>query len=523
MKYVSKTRALALGLVLLSALVALAFVHLRSRGVVATLASATEGVARDFRGAEERWVAIALGEALHIGDAVRTSEVGHAVLALEGGATMVLDPETVIRFLERAPDQGQFRVERGLAGVQTGDLGIQMETAYGLLTLSAHTTVRVERGGRSTHLRVDMGKASLIDPGKEPHTMSPGDELFLEPNQPPRSTRSEDVPIPGEPLKAPPLFASAELLEVDLEDAEIDATDGGVPETTNTRKLALPVQPARADVSVRAGEHATVHDPGRSTSVRLFYEHACPKGEALIDVASMRGRFTPRAMSQSSAVIRVAAGASRYRVRCPNPQSGILRVVASGQIRVVRDAAVRRVPMRPPTNEVDLDGRRYTVLYQNRLPVVVARAPNGMLTGRMVVRSGSRLRTVEASGGVATFSSGDLSDGAHAIFFESPDGRTRSAVTTLNINFDNAAPMASIDQRGDVAPDGAGQVRLSGVVPLGSRVSLAGQALALDAGGRFEASAQPTDADAAVALRVEHPRAGLHYYVRRIEGMGEEP
>ncbi len=517
---------MGIALALLALIAALAFVHLRSPGVVATLSSATPGVSRDFRGAEERWVSLPVGEALRIGDAVRTSEAGHAVLALEGGATMVLEPETVVRFLERAPDQGEVRVERGLAGVQTGEVGIQMETAYGLLTLSAHANVRVQQAGQSTYLRVDMGKASLIDPGQVPQALSPGDELFLEPNHAPRSTPPDNAAPAPFALKAPALLASAETEGAELEasaDDDVDDVDEDRTETIDMRKLSLPAQPALADVSVRAGEQATVHDPGRSTNVRLFYEHACPKGEALVDVASMRGRFSPRAMSQSSAVIRVDAGASRYRVRCPSPQNGAWRVVASGQIRVVRDAAVRRVPTRPPTNAVDLDGRRYTVFYQNRLPAVVAHAPKGMHTGRMIVRSGSRLRTVEAAGGMATFSSGDLTDGAHAIFFESSDGRTRSEVTTLKIAFDNAAPVASIDQRGAVAPDGRGQVHLSGVVPLGSRVSFAGQALALDAGGRFVASAQPTQADAAVSLRVEHPRAGLHYYVRRIEGLGAAP
>lgn len=496
-----------------------AFVWYRAHtaGVIATLASATRDVTRDYRGSEQRWVAAQIGDGMRMGDAVRTGLGAHAVLSLRDGASMVLDPDTVVRFLERAPERGEFRVESGLAALQTGNVGVQIETALGLFSLAPHTTVRLQHQAAGTHLRVDMGKASLIDPSQAPHAISPGDEMFLKGGQPPRLLHKSNQPEPGQPLPASaPLLASTTVVDVELDSA-------AELEREMNRKLALPPQPSRADVMVRAGEQATVHDPGVATHVRLDYERVCPKGAGIVDVATLRGKLKPRAMSQHSAVIRVGAGVTRYRVRCADGPRGALRVVANGQIRMVRDAAMRRVPMRPPTNELDLDGRRYTVLYQNRLPAVVARAPSNMRAGRVVVRSGSRLRTLDAPGGAATFASGELTDGLHEVFFESLDGRTRSPVTRLAISFDNAAPMASFDQRGSVAPDDAGAVMLSGVVPLGSRVSLSGQALPLDPGGRFEVKAQPGESDAAVALRVEHPRAGLHYYVRRIEGAGDAP
>jgi hypothetical protein len=50
-------------------------------------------------------------------------------------------------------------------------------------------------------------------------------------------------------------------------------------------------------------------------------------------------------------------------------------------------------------------------------------------------------------------------------------------------------------------------------------VSLEGQPLTVDFSGRFAASAVPKEQDSGVALRVEHPRAGLHYYVRRFDGV----
>jgi hypothetical protein len=525
MKTISRSRALIIAAPLLLAVLAAALLfHLRSADVVATLASATPGVTRDFRGHEQQWVQAALGDTMRIGDAARTTPGCHAVLSLKGGATMMLDPDTIVRFLESAPQRGQFRVEAGFAALQTGEGGVQVETALGLFALAARTTVRLEHRASGTHLRVDMGKASLMDPNHLPQIISAGEELFLRKGELPRRKKLEEsAPNPGRSSSlASPLLASAALLDVEPEPAEAVEETDSAERVIEDQKLVLPPQPARADVNVRAGEQATVHDPGQATQVRLHYEHVCPKGEAIVDIAGASRRFEPRASSAQSAVIRVMLGKTRYRVRCPSA-AGALRVVSTGQIRMVRDAAVRRVPMRPPTNEVDLDGRRYTVLYQNLLPAVVVRAPGPSHAGRVVVRSGSRLRTFDAVAGAAALPSGDLTDGVHTIFFESLDGRTRSPMTTLSISFDNAAPLASIDQRGEVARDGSGQVRLSGVVPLGSHVSLAGQALEIDAGGRFEASTSPGQADAAVSLRVEHPRAGLHYYVRRIEGAGAEP
>jgi hypothetical protein len=254
--------------------------------------------------------------------------------------------------------------------------------------------------------------------------------------------------------------------------------------------------------------------------VRVSFQHLCGERSAIVDVAGLRGQYKPRVAGAGAAVFRAGVGMTRYRVRCADQEGAAAKVVASGRVRVVRDAAVRRVPLKPPTNVVDLDGRRYTVMYQNRLPSVVVRAP-GKGAGRMVIKSGSRLRTLEAVGGAASLASGELGDGQHEVFFESVDGRSRTQVTRLSIAFDNAAPMASIDQQGDVAPDDAGHVHLTGVVPLGSRVSLEGQALKVDGVGRFSASAVPGVADSAVSLRVEHPRAGLHYYVRRVQGAGQ--
>jgi hypothetical protein len=49
----------------------------------------------------------------------------------------------------------------------------------------------------------------------------------------------------------------------------------------------------------------------------------------------------------------------------------------------------------------------------------------------------------------------------------------------------------------------------------GAKVSLSGQPLAVDGHGRFRGEAAPVAGDDAVAVRLEHPRTGVHYYIRR--------
>jgi hypothetical protein len=490
----------------------LIYERLTASNVVATIASTSGVVTRDFVEHEQRWSPASVGEELHVGDAVKTDGRSTALLALRDGATLSMEPDTVVRFSTHRPDgSSDFRVEAGEAGLETGVGAVRIETAFGLLSLERNSVVRIRQQGTAARLRVDMGRASFIDPSRAAQTMLPGDELTVENGQSPRLEKKGDKDAAEDEKPAPPLLASTQLVDVEL--------NGAAHQEELRPKLSLPIPPSRADVSVRAGENATVHDPSRGTNARIRFERVCESGEGVIEVGQGKGRFVPRAAGEDAALITLAAGLNRYRVRCVLPGVANARIVASGAIRVVRDAALRRVPLRPPSNTIDLDGRKYTVLYQNRLPSVVLRAPQAVPAGtRMTVKNGSRTRTYELRGDSHTLASGEIGDGTYEIALESA-GKTLSS-TVLRIAFDNAAPMASLDQQGTLLRDDAGHVHLSGVVPLGSEVSLEGQALTVDIVGRFAASASPSKHDSGVALRVAHPHAGIHYYLRQVDESG---
>ena len=98
-----------------------------------------------------------------------------------------------------------------------------------------------------------------------------------------------------------------------------------------------------------------------------------------------------------------------------------------------------------------------------------------------------------------------------------PDGG-RSKPTTLEIRFDNAAPKASVSKPRDGGFAPGDSVEVSGVALPGFQVSLPGGSLEVDAQSRFQGVVQTSAERPDVVLRIESPRSGVHYFVRRASG-----
>jgi hypothetical protein len=494
--------------------------------VVARVKRTAGDVLRDHRGSENAWSAAHLDDALSFGDALRTGNKATASVVLADGSALDLEPDTTVRFLADAQQPGRFRVDTGLAMFESSGAGSSIATSTGLVRVDPRSRVRIVADENGLHMEVSFGRASFIDADQASQSLNPGDELVVKRGEKKPTVLHSDAPkgpTPGDDLASKKLLASNGSIDTDLYEKVAPEPPAEVAPAPAPAPVfpALP-QLSRADVTLRAGENATIHQPlAGATNVRLRLEDHCEHGNAIVEVSGMKGRFRPVATG-STPVFTARGGSTRYRVRCENKPG---KVAVAGVLRVIRDAAVRRVPLRPPTNALDLDGRRYTVMYQNRLPSVVARfskVPSGARS-RVVVQSGTRMRTYEGEGNSVKIVSGQLEDGEHVVFLETLDGKFKSPETTLRISFDNAAPTASFDQRGTLERDASGRAQLSGVVPQGARVSLEGQVLVVDASGRFSGNAVVTGNDSAVALRVEHPRAGLHYYVRHVAGESAAP
>ena len=207
--------------------------------------------------------------------------------------------------------------------------------------------------------------------------------------------------------------------------------DGAAPPIADSRQSG----PALADLVAAPGDSLIVHDPHPPTAV-AFVTSRCA-GLAVLELGSKK-RETVGSGKVSAAF---PAGAQRYRLRC----DADAKPFAEGTISVIHDAGSRRLSLSAPVNRIDTDGRRYTILYQSLLPKVSVRWPNPPSSGAFTLGLSSQGRGQKTfSAGAPTFSlpAGALAEGTHELWFEAHGERSRR--TSVVVQFDNAAPTASI-------------------------------------------------------------------------------
>jgi hypothetical protein len=262
--------------------------------------------------------------------------------------------------------------------------------------------------------------------------------------------------------------------------------------------------PKYFDLRVAAGEKFTVHDPSPSTAIRFTFD--CPKGGNV----EMTGNGQRRTSTGTDgANLLVPAGSWSYRVKC----DGSVKTVKSGKVSVRRDDARRELPPKGtrPTNPVTADGKNYTVVYQNLIPNVQFEWPGGG-SGTLHLNKGAKKSTSAVSGGKVVVPGTDLSDGAYTFYF-SDAGGARTEVSFLSVKFDNAVPAVYIESPKPVAAFGS-QITVSGQTLSGWSASVDGADIDVDRDGRFSTEIGAPSANA-LAIKLSHPRQGVHYYLRR--------
>ncbi len=269
---------------------------------------------------------------------------------------------------------------------------------------------------------------------------------------------------------------------------------------------------------MNAVESAIVHDPNAPTGVRILFPGVC-SGEGEVEFTGSARKKGARSRGSGGAPILVGPGVNRYKVRCVEDDvTGDVK--AQGAISVARDSGAAQLPRKAPLNMIDADGRRYTVLYQNLLPQIAVtwpNAPQGKTFILHVEPEKGQARTVDAKTANVKFPSGSLGEGTYAFWFEIPDDSThRSPKTTLRIAFDNAAPAAHIQEPAAGAPI-SGTVTVAGVALEGASVSVSGVDLSLDNQFRFRDQASAKAGESSLAIRIVHPKHGVHYYLRRLQ------
>ena len=452
-------------------------------GHVAELDTFSGDVKRDQAASQGSWIVAANGDLLAMGDGLRTGDKSVARLKLFPEGSALVEPNTVMRFLEHAPGKENERItlEEGAVELTAMDLDLEVHTARGLARLSKGTRVRVNAGeGEGSNVTFDVlvGKVTVEQEDGSTLNIAQGQEIELK--QPEKAT--------------PPPAQAAEAA------GEDQAEENGVGTSS------------RADFGLRGPESATIHATNLPVDVRVGLE-SCADGPMVLDVSGPNGRNQlTAARGADYVIVRLGAGAYRLKMRCGKQVVG-----NEGTLRVQRDPATMELPKTVPHVEVEADGRRYTVRYQNVLPVVSlawAEAPAAPRYS-LVIRKGAREQRYDLKSAQYELKSGELGEGDYEFAFTASDGH-HSAQGGLRIVFDNTARSAYLSAPAEGSASSGGEVPVAGTALLRSDVSVDGVPVALDAQGRFRVTVPVSPTRGALAVRVSHPVTGVHYYLRRL-------
>jgi hypothetical protein len=453
----------------------------------------------------DAWAAAAPGFAFAVGDVLKTSAHAQARLRLTNGTVIRVLENARIRFARGtlpAAKTADVNVELGSAEVETATAEVALVTALGVARIERGARVRVSSDGTRASIEVVVGRAVLLGPeGELPVGEGKGAKSARDGARPEIYDLVIGAPIVETPAAAPaaPAPPPADAPEPAPQPVASDETEHG--------------RASHADVTLEAGDTGTVHIAARALALRLAFDKLCPK-EASVEIKDGQGK---RAVSGTgSVVLKLHPGTLRYALRCAGDPRGA-KSRAAGSLNIKHDSGDAPVSRRPPTNVLDADGRRYTVLFQTRLPALTlawAGAPKGAAKLTLHVESPAGAQSFPTPMASHRVASGTLGEGSYVWWYATADDRT-SPKTTVTIRFDNAAPTAQFFPRRTTDEIAPGLVAVDGVTIDGAKVSAGGRSLTTDEHGRFQANLAPLAGDDAVVVRLEHPRTGVHYYVRR--------
>lgn len=480
----------AVALLLLSALLAGAFLVVRARwGVVATLRTAQGQVDRDYRAHVGAWEGARVGERFVLGDGLRTRPRATATLELSGAHELSLEPNTIVRFLTGPSDtrRAQVALEMGEVALKAAEDALEFDTEFGAVRVEKHGLARLAREGTGLRLRVTIGVAELERNG-ERWELKVGDAIEISPTEPPR--RVEAPTAPASASSPPPLPPAASALPA----------------------LSFAAGLERVDLSIAAGESVVIHDPRPPTAVGVLAPGRC-RGKAILGVDAGKPSATELA-GRAYVGVSLASGTHHYELYCSSDAGGRGEKAATGTIAILADAGLRKLAESAPVTKLELDGRRYTVLYQNQLPKIALEWSNAPAAASYALSVSSREGTKTLSTNLPTYSfaPGALAEGEHVLSFQG--GGMRSRQTTVNIRFDNAAPTASIASPANGSFTPGSNVLVSGMAQPGWVVTVGAETLEQDAQHRFSALVS-APSDRALAIRFTKAQRGVHYYLRR--------
>lgn len=329
--------------------------------------------------------------------------------------------------------------------------------------------------------------------------------------------------IPGGTVTATVGGAAAIAVEKDL--TGVDGQQGTTVVTTKKGTQALKTgesatvtaggditrsDPAleRTAATITAGESPVIHDAKAPAALRVAFGEACPS-TGIVEVARERTFKKPiaRAGGSGGANVSVPTGTYHYRVRCVGGTG------ATGTLRVDKDSGRAPLPKTAARTTVEMDGREYTILFQNLLPHVTLawrKAPPKPSYTFVIKPARGAEKRITNPGPTLVLPPGELREGSYKTWVEAVLG-ARSEESRIVIEFDNAAPSASIEVV-QVKDQG---IHVKGTVIEGSTVTAGSTPVTLDRHQRFDTDLTLGESEDGAAVRIAHPKAGIHYYVMR--------
>jgi hypothetical protein len=476
------------------------------------------------------WAPARAGASLHTGDALRTGQASSSTIAFRQGGHLNIDENSVVRF---GADLGSTSEAGSMLSVEMGSVTLEntskdtvvFETNIGRARLERNAKVTLRSSDNRVRIQALIGEAILETPSGKAQALGLGEGWMVsvggavvervnatspaKPKEPPTQPVDDSLQQTQPEPDATPATDTNAHSPADRDEVGDDARDEGGADTSP--------MPAMADLSLVAGESATVHDPRPPTVVGILVGDQCPDGHATLESPTRGREFkAPLHRVTGRGTLRMAfrAGVHMYRIRCFRSAS----VKATGSLHILKDDGRAQLPRIAPSNVLDANGKRYTVLYQNRLPEFVFRWPTAPPASQYVFRLVSRRGVVKeqrvTGQAKASFVSGQITEGTYDWWFETDPPTQSSPKTALRIGFDNAAASASIAAPQEPFVRGA-TVRVAGIALEDWVVRIGNTDVPLDDQNRFDVQVvAPTDYSA-IAVRLSHPRRGTHYYLRR--------
>ena len=453
----------------------------------------------------DEWASTSAGELLSIGDILRTVGESTATIRLWSGGMLRVGFDSIVRFLPQGPDAngevelvtGQVVIEAVVGDLNFGAILVE-EGARVAVTVSAEVVeLRVLRGYASIRAARGTQRLSLDQETTVPRRVwEAGHRLSQEQN--------------GVGGSVDRLNAGADRESAEETNVGDDVAPDVVPDTPSL------IYVGPSDLAVRAGDSPMVHEHRGRARAKIEFGHLCTNGGFVTTGPPEGDRYGDP--DGDSGTIALQRGQNPYVVYCPAGPDGAPNRVAAGTLRLSADSGFSPRPRRAQRNRVNADGRRYSVVYQNLRPTLTFRwpsAPTATSYTLIITDLTGRTRRVRRRRANITLRGTQLQAGMYSWHFEG--GGERSPTTWTRLTFEQPPRRFAFTSPGPgrVSP---GAVRVSGLAPSGTRVSVGGREFVTNGAGEFAGTARVAPSTGTLAIRVRHPSLGSHIYLRRIRG-----